>query len=160
MISVSAIVDHLGPSQKSFYLIKEFNKTSHRTDICVSVFFERASIPVTPLMFSCKSIAFLSGYHHVAISTTIANTDMLLKSNNNAKKYFYMWDIEWLTKPSHYSNISKVLLDPKLSIICRSESHEKLLFNFCNKKAVGIVDNWNINQLIDIINRNTQYAAA
>lgn len=160
MISLAAVVDHLGPSQKSFYLIKEFNKAAHSNEICVSVFFERSSIPVSPTMFSCKSVSFLSGYHDIAISTTLANTDMLLKSNNRATKYFYMWDIEWLIQPRNFSSICDVLLDPRLSIICRSESHADLLYNFCNKRSIGIIDNWNINQLLNIVQRSKANEAA
>jgi hypothetical protein len=42
-------------------------------------------------------------------------------------------------------------LDDRLSIIARSESHAQLIENFCNKKVIGVIDNWNLNQIIDIV---------
>jgi hypothetical protein len=149
-MNIAAIVDNLGPSQKSFYLIKEFNKTLSQNDLCVSVFFKRASVPVIPAMFSCKSVSFLSGYHHTAIATTIDEASILLKSNNNANKFLYLWNLEWLTYPSKYSAITNILRDSRLKIIARSESHEAMIYNFCNKKTVGIVDNWNVSQLLSL----------
>ena len=149
-MNIAAVLDNLGPSQKSFYLIKEFNKVLPHKEICVSVFFKRASVPVMPVMFSCKSISFLSGYHNTAIATTIDEANILLKANNNASKFLYLWNLEWLTHPSMYSAITKILRDKRLKIIARSESHAAMIFNFCNKRAVGIVDNWNIDQLISV----------
>lgn len=150
-INIAATIEHLGPSQKSFYLIKEFNKTINDHKICVSAFFEKSTIPVIPVMFSCKSTSFISGYHYNAISTTISEADILLKSGNNAKKFLYLWDLEWLYVPQNYSHVCKILLDDRLSIITRSDSHAKLIENFCNKKSIGVVDNWNMQDLIKVM---------
>lgn len=161
MINIAAIIDNLGPSQKSFYLIKEFNKTLSNSnksaslffdnsDICASVFFKRSAIPVVPVMFSCKNISFLSGYHDIAICTTLDEAQLLLKSDNSANKYLYLWDIEWLAQPYEYDYVCNILLDNRLKIITRSQSHSDVLYNFCNKKSVGIVDNWNLDSLINI----------
>lgn len=152
MINISAVIDNLGPSQKSFYLIKEFNKAISRNDICVSVFFQRSAIPVVPVMFSCKNISFIAGYHDKAIATTLLEASFLLRSDNNADKYLYLWDMEWLTKPESYSSVCNILLDKRLKIIARSQSHFDTIYNFCNKKPIGIVDNWNINSIINTVN--------
>lgn len=151
-MKIAAVIDNLGPSQKSFYMIKEFNKACDDTKLCLSAFFVRSAIPVVPVMFSCKSISFLSGFHGTAISTTVTEADALLKSSNNSRKIFYMWDAEWLISPRNFHEISSVLLDNRLDIICRSDSHAKLLENFCNKKPIGIVDNWNMEQILGILN--------
>jgi len=151
MLNIAAVIEHLGPSQKSFYLIKEFNKAINTNNICVSVFFQKSTVPVVPLMFSSKSVSFLSGFHHNAICTSINEADLLLKSSNNSNKYLYLWDLEWLYQPKDYSSICKILLDQRLSIIARSHVHAKLIENFCNKKPIGILDNWNFNELMGII---------
>lgn len=157
MINIAAVIDNLGPSQKSFYLIKEFNKVLSNKDVCVSVFFERAAIPVVPTMFSCKSVAFLSGYHDIAIATTLNEANTLLKANNNSTKYLYLWDMEWLTAPRQFSAVCDVLLDDRLQIIARSKSHSNLIYNFCNKIPVGIVDNWNINSIIELTQKEVAH---
>lgn len=151
MINIAAIIDNLGPSQKSFYLIKEFNKSLQSSDICASVFFNRSAIPVVPVMFSCKNISFLAGYHDIAISTTLQEADILLKSDNGADKYLYLWDMEWLIQPQQYAYVCNILLDKRLKIITRSKEHSNVVYNFCNKRPVGIVDNWNLDSLIHTI---------
>lgn len=159
MINIAAIIDNLGPSQKSFYLIKEFNKSLQNNNICASVFFKRSAIPVVPVMFSCKNISFLAGYHDIAISTTLQEADLLLKSDNNADKYLYLWDIEWLVQPCQYDHVCNILLDKRLKIIARSQSHSDIIYNFCNKKPIGIIDNWNLDSIIGMTYSNGEVYA-
>tara|TARA_R110002020_G_scaffold134029_1_gene299089 strand:- start:687 stop:1151 length:465 start_codon:yes stop_codon:yes gene_type:complete len=153
MNKIAAVVEDMGPSQKSFYMIKEFNKAASFRDMSICAFYHRPSMPVTKPFFSCRNIAFLSGYDGAAIATGLQEAQTLLKSHNNSDKYLYLWDIEWLTNPVNFSIACDVLLDKRLKIIARSESHAKVINNFCNKAPVGIVDNWNFHELRDIINR-------
>lgn len=150
MINIAAVVDSLGPSQKSFYLIKEFNRASLKQDVCVSVFHKRASISVIPTMFSCKNISSLSGFHHTAISTTIVDASILLSSSNACSKYLYLWDFDWLGSTMKFKDVCKVLLDERLNIIARSDEHAQMIENYCNKKPVAIIDNWKLEDLISL----------
>ena len=40
--------------------------------------------------------------------------------------------------------------DENLQLIARSESHAKIISNFCNKEVCGIVDNWESSELLQI----------
>ena len=150
MINIAAVMDNLGPSQKSFYLIKEFNKASLNEDVCVSVFHQRSSIPVIPTMFGCKNISFLSNFHHIAIATNLQEASVLLNSSNNSKKFLYLWDMDWLIKPLVFTQVTNILLDKRLSIIARSTEHKTMIQNYCNKSPIGIVDNWKIDDIINL----------
>ena len=150
MVKLAAIVNNLGPSQKCFYLIKEFNKAAMSKDMSISTFYERPIVPVTTPHFSCRNISFLSGYNGIAIATSLFEAATLLKSHNNSKKYLYLWDIEWLIRPVNFAVACNILLDDRLKLIARSESHATVINHFCNKQLSGIVDNWNINELLKV----------
>ena len=150
MNKIAAIVDDLGPSQKCFYLIKEFNKAAMSKDMSVSAFYNRPALPVTKPHFSCRNISFLSGYDGVAIATNLVTAEMLLRSHNNSDKYLYLWDIEWLISPVNFQAACNILLDDRLKLIARSDSHATIINNFCNKQLSGIVDNWEINELLKV----------
>ena len=149
MLNLCATVNDLGPSQKSFYLIKEFNKLSANTEYSCSVFVNQMNVPVTPALFSCSNISFFSGFNGVAIATTLTEADSLLQTTNSADKYLYLWDIEWLTKVPNFTSVCNVLRDERLNIIARSDSHAAIIENFCNKAPIGIVDNWNMRQFFN-----------
>lgn len=151
MISICAVTKDLGPSQKNFYLIKSFNKLSKAVEISTSVFYERPSIPVVRPLFSCMGISFVSSYGGNAISTTLEEADKLLKSNTSCKKFLYLWDLEWLESPVFFTKAYEILSNERLNIIARSESHAEVIENFCNKSVVGIVDDWNTEQLLSIL---------
>ena len=150
-MQIASIVDDLGASQRNFYMIKEFNKGAVSKDLSMGAFYNRPSMCITTPHFSCKNISFLSGYHGVAISTTIEGADSLLKSHNNSDKYLYLWNIEWLSSVVNFDAVCRILLDDRLKIIARSDSHAVIINNFCNKEVSGVVDNWNIDELRKII---------
>ena len=149
MINIAAVVSSLGPSQKSFYLVKEFNKARENTDISTSVFYERPSIPVTAPLFSCRNVGFFSDYEGIAIATTLSEANTLIKTHNNAVKCLYLWDMEWLINPVNYRPACDILHDHKLHLFARSESHAALIKNFCNKDSAAIIDDWNLDQITD-----------
>ena len=151
MKNISAVVKDLSISQKSFYLIKEFNKCLDNTDLSMSVFFERPAIPPIPTKFSCKGVAFMNGYNGVLISTTLQDADKSLKMTGGSSKYLYLWDLEWLDQPLYFGAAMRILRDPRLNIIARSQSHADNIENFCNKKPIGIVSDWKREELLQIV---------
>ena len=156
MNSIAAILDDLSASQNSFYVIREFNKLAAHKDMSVSLFYIRPSMPVIKPFFSSRNISFLSGFNGTAIATTIANAKILLNSHNNSKKYLYLWNLEWLKTPSNFSDVCEILLDKRLNLIARSESHASVIKNFCNKDVAAIIDNWNVNQILSLENSEEQ----
>lgn len=150
-MKIAAIINDLGPSQKAFYLIKEFNKLCANAKMSCTAFVNICSAYVTKPLFSCMSIAFFSDYNGVAIATTVEEANSLLQSSNNSDKYLYLWDLAWTERPVNHDMFCNILRDSRLKIIARSESHAKTIENFCNKKVVGIVDDWNAEQLLKIV---------
>lgn len=96
--------------------------------------------------------AFMSSYNGCLVSTTLEEAQTILKICSKADRYLYLWDFEWLEKPVHFDKAMDVLRDDKLKLIARSHEHAKHIRDFCNKEVVAIVDNWNIDQLLEIVN--------
>ena len=87
MIKVSTLINDLGPSQKSFYLIKAFNELSRNPNFSCTAFVVKISPTFTKPLFSCSSVSFFSNYNGACFATTLEEADILLKSNNNSRKY-------------------------------------------------------------------------
>lgn len=151
MINISALVPDLSVSQSSFYLIKEFNKCLSNTDLSMGVFHLRAALPPVQPLFSCKNVAFLNSYNGVVVSTRIEEANITLQSCSKTDRYLYLWDLDWLEKPVHFETAMKTMRDEKLKLIARSKSHAEVIKNFCNKDVCGIVDNWNMDQLLELL---------
>lgn len=155
-MKIAAVINDLGPSQKAFYLVKEFNKMCASAKMSCSAFVNTCGVFVTKPLFSCMSIAFFSEYNGVSIATTIEEAKTILETSNNSEKYLYLWDLPWTEQPVDHDEFCKIMRDPRLKIIARSASHAQNIENFCNKKAVGVVDDWNHEQLLKIIGDNDE----
>lgn len=151
MLNLQALVNDLSISQKSFYLIKEFNRCIDNTDISTGVFHIRGSVPPIEPLFGCKSVGFLNSYHGVLITTTLEEAEIALNTSNNSQKFLYLWDLDWLRKPVMFMPAMNILRDDRLKIIARSTSHAAVISNFCNKPVCGIVDNWKLENLTSVI---------
>ena len=150
-MNISAVVKDLSISQNSFYMIKEFNKLLDNPDVSAGAFYQRASIPATTACFGTKICAHISSYNGVLIASSLELAEMCLKFHINSDIYFYVWDLDWLDNPVYFSSAMDTMRNDQVKIFARSESHAKCIDNFCNKKTVGIVDNWNSAQLLKII---------
>ena len=58
--------------------------------------------------------------------------------------------MDWLIKPLVFTQVTNILLDKRLSIIARSTEHKTMIENYCNKSPIGIVDNWKIDDIINL----------
>ncbi len=151
MMNIAASVKDLSVSQSSFYMIKEFNRCLSNTDLSMSVFFERPAIPPIQTCFACKSVSFLSSYQGVVIATSLEAADQALKASNSSSRYLYLWDLEWLETPMYFDTAMRILRDERLKIIARSNSHAQLIEEFCNRKPIGIVSDWDMREIQKLI---------
>ena len=150
-MNIAALVDNLSISQSSFYMIKNFNKLAEDAQHDACCFYANLAVPPTNTMFATMHLYYSQNFHGALISDNIEMANVSLATYNNSDKYLYLWDIEWLRGPMSYEGTLNVLRNPFLKIIARSESHAKLIENFCNKKPCGIVEDWNIEQLKGLI---------
>lgn len=150
MIRISALVNDLSMSQKTFYLVKSFNEMLKDTDLSVGVFCNRHALPVLQPLFGVKLANFLSSYNGVLISTTLEDAESSLKLANKSDRYLYLWELDWMDNPVYFSVAMNILRNPKLKVIARSESHKKVIEDFANIKVWGVLDDWDKDQILNL----------
>lgn len=151
MKNIAAIVDSLGPSQMSFYLIKRFNNLIKDVDYSPICFYNNLTKPVITPFFGCANIASLSAFRGAAISTNIETASLILRTCNKMDRYLYVWDLEWLRRPMEFGHTMPIFRHPKIQIIARSEDHKNIIENYINRDVCGIVEDWSIEDLMRII---------
>jgi len=149
-MNIAAIVKNLGPSQCNFFLTKEFNKLSEKSENSCTVFVNDPTVPVLDPSFSCPVVAFLPHFKGACISTDIYTTQQMLKNSSITNKFFYVWDMEWIIKRMDYNSTVDLMRNESLKIIARSKSHAEVISNFCNKQVCGVVDNWESSKLLEL----------
>jgi hypothetical protein len=151
MRKIAAMLDTLSASQNSFYLIKEFNKLQSDNQYSPVCFYNNLSATPVKTHFACMNISYYSHFDGVTITTSIDTANTAIKTNNNSKKFLYLWDMEWLRNPMDFNYVNSVLSNDDIAIISRSNSHSDLIKNYCNKEVAGVVQDWDMEQLEKIV---------
>jgi hypothetical protein len=151
MKSIATIVNALDHTQMAFYMIKELNKTLGDVEYSPICFYSTLSHPPVIPFFACMNTSYYSRFDGATVATSIETANMMLKTKNNSRKFLYLWDLEWLRRPLNFDDVISVLCHSDISIIARSNSHKDMITNYCNKEPAGIVDDWSIDQMEEII---------
>ena len=145
---LNVLVDNLGANQLSFYLISSLNKLVGQ-GISPVVFYETPQKHHISPMFPTTNIVNAYGQEGIMISTTINTTLHMLSFPAQHKRFFYVWDLEWLRENKRewgfYYNVYHAV-----PLLVRSESHKKLIES-CFNVEVDILENWDYNKLLGVI---------
>tara|TARA_R110002110_G_scaffold404333_1_gene622530 strand:- start:104 stop:565 length:462 start_codon:yes stop_codon:yes gene_type:complete len=147
------VVRNLAPSQLSYYLINSINGEMENscTDEAV-VFIQEPSIKMKANNFSMLNSTEMWSFSGSLISTDISTTRQLSSLFGISKKFFYVWDLLWCRPQWRNHELTiKAFTDPSIRLIARSEDHAKMIKNYCNRDVCGIVDDFNMEQLKEVI---------
>jgi hypothetical protein len=149
------IVNTLFHNQLTYYLIKNLNEYIS-SQVCAEIdpilFYEDMKpSSITPLC-STMHVAECWTYNAPVIATTLSGANKLINIPGPTKKFYYPYNLEWI-RPQipQYEAYAKVFCDPQLHIIARNEDHKLVIENCFNIKVAGIVNDFDIKELIGII---------
>lgn len=152
MKKFSFLVRDLGHSQLTYYLVTGINKflgENSGYDICI--FYQNLVRPMVETRFAIMNAHEAWGYTNPLISTDLVTTSNLLRYFGCRRKFFYVYDLEWLhILNKNYSEYANLYRDSSLTLLCRSESHKKILLNNFDKE-VKVVGDFNINKIAEIV---------
>tara|TARA_Y100000310_G_C20309297_1_gene635484 strand:+ start:84 stop:575 length:492 start_codon:yes stop_codon:yes gene_type:complete len=158
-MKIGFVVKNLSASQLAYFLCDNLNnccKNSYKNDYVV--FTQNKSQKMKPNNFALLNSSELWGFDGVLIATCVSTAMEVVKSVNPAKKYFYVWDLEWcrshlmgLQQRRDYITTVQAFSHPSMNLIARSPSHAAAIKNYCNKEVCGIVDDFNITELKQVI---------
>lgn len=153
MNKIAALVDTFSVSQSSFALLNSFNELAKSMD--VYCFYNNLSSMMTEAHFTVMGTYHMNSFKGNIFCTTIQNAKILLNLTSRSNKFLYLWDLEWIRSPYDFDETLKVLRSPELNLIARSIDHAQLIENYSNRKVDYILDDWNANQIREIINGRT-----
>ena len=149
-MKIAVLTNDLLISQKSFYMVKELEKCLKSTEDCPCIFYLNMSATVVDIPFAIMNVHNITHFNGICLATDLESASVLRKSNNKMDKFFYVWDLEWLRDTTSFEQGVEILREPSLKIIARSESHKKLIENYCNREVEGIVHNFNLEQIKEV----------
>lgn len=131
MNKIGIVLPYLYTSDLAFQVLSQ---TSNKYDF--SVFYEETSMPVVYPSCGIFSANEIFNYDGVLIGTTISNALSVAKTLKPTRKYFYIWDLEWLRSYKNYFYNLSAYQNPKLTLITPSEDYRKEIKNYANRDSI------------------------
>jgi hypothetical protein len=150
-MNIGIVVPHLGPSQISFYAIKEINRlVAEKYPHDLVLFFEQLINPVIQPQCASMCINELMSFKGILITTTIDNTTMSIARNTRKdnKIVFYVWDLEWMRPNKNIYLYNYKAFNSVHKLIARSENHKKAIENYANRPIDKIIEDFNIEEIL------------
>lgn len=149
-MNLGFIVEKLGTSQLSFCLVRNANKILENPNNNVTGFKLDYDFFIEYPKFSILEAVNAWTFRGILVSTNIRTTAILNSCILASKKYFYVWDLEWIYKKDIvYSELVKIYQNPTIELIARTDSHAKIIEK-CWKKPKIIMENFNYEQLLTL----------
>jgi len=151
VVKVAILTETLGMSQKSMSLTKGLNEISWPyKNIDAAVFCLDASVP--PVIPRFGTLPMIKAFCHEAIflATNLETASLLVDFPTAVKKYFYVWDLEWVCKNYNYHEMLRVYCNNELNLVARSKSHFKAIKNSW-KEPCGIVEDFDSKAILKLI---------
>jgi len=144
------MVNFLDLSQMGFYIVKQLNDiVDEDCQFSPIVFYKEyaKSIDVNRFCMLVEKEAW--GYDGIVIATDLETAETLINCPCPIRKFFYVWNLEWLYNQYSYHYLQNIY-QSNLELITRNEDHAQLLEKHW-KKPSYIMDNFNAPELKQII---------
>jgi hypothetical protein len=137
------LVPDLAPSQLAYFLTRRVNQElSGRTDLDAVCFAKRIAKPCLVPHFAVMGRVDLWGFDGAAVATDLESAHALLKCPTVPKKFFYVWDLEWVRIKGRaaYEDLAAVYQHPELTVVTRGPDHRRVVKNAWGRDSLISAD--------------------
>lgn len=148
------LVNNLGPSQLSYFLIRNTNLAlAERAELDAVVFYETMTRPCLSPCFATMQLPEAFAFDGVAIATSLAGAARLLHFAGTSKKFLYVWDLEWIRmQQKDFASLRSIYGNQELTLLARSADHKKLLEDSWNRPVKAVVDDFCMRSILEAVN--------
>jgi hypothetical protein len=153
---LAIIVPNLGFSQLSFYVIKALNELlTHQYSISATVFVNEHRPSFAAHLFPIMHTGEAFEWSGTIIATTLSSAYKIIDFPGTKKKFFYVWDLEWLRlNIMDHKFLYHIYHNPRLKLIARSIEHANIIEEAWNVKPTIIIEDFEINSILNIMDEN------
>ena len=140
-------IEGLGFNQLSIDLVgqlNQLNKLDKYHDLIV--FYAKHGVVGKPTMFSMMQLDKMWAFSGPVMATNLNTASKLIKCPRPPKKFFYVYDLEWLNDFYDVDHLASIYCHPSINLIARSQDHYNILKQ-CWKEPVTIIEDFNYEEV-------------
>jgi len=149
-LKLGLMVNNLGPNQLAYSACRNFN-TLQDTNVDGVLFFVEKQRRCMPTNFAVMQLFEAYEFTGSLIATDINTAGKLIRFPSTDKKFFYVWDLEWIRMGNQksYEQLRSIYGNPELKLLARSALHAKAISDVWDKPC-EVVEDCNVKELIRI----------
>jgi len=150
-MQLGIVVNSLNISQHTSLLIQQLNAIKNTDEyIDIALFYDDYDISIFNPHFGIFPQKHMWSFSGPVLATNLKTAQKLINCPAPTKKFFYVWDLEWIHMPTNFVETLDIYCNDKIELIARNEQYFSILEQQW-KKPIGIVEDFNYEQLITII---------
>lgn len=140
-INVGVLVDKLGHDQKSICLTKGLNKlVKDEPYFSVLVYYMEYDKQFVVPNFSLLHDNEAFGHDGPCIATNFRSARRLLNCVRPTRKFYFLWDLDWLYESVDFEEYSKIIMNKELELLTRNTEYQGIIQRCWNKPVTSIED--------------------
>jgi len=159
MTKLGFLVDNLGASQLGYYISKNIGSyLENNQQSSITCYYDNFERKCSQTNFATMNIIEAWDQGGAIVATSENTARKLLNFVGTQEKFFYVWDMTFFyeriggIKHMKTFDMNNIFFKEGLTLICRNNLHAQLIENNFNRKVKYVVDNFDINKIVEIIN--------
>jgi len=143
MNKIGVVLNNLASSQAAFYAIMRANRLlKERSGIDFALFIEQPAQMCVHPNFAVFPVVDSYNWSGDLIATDLNNAQIVANTAGAGRKFFYMWDLEYLrfNPRQSYEALASVYRDERLQLIARSQHHRRFIASNFNRDSIIMED--------------------
>lgn len=146
MKNLAILIDRFGYNQKCKRICEEINLLAQNPAVNPLIFFaEYGPLPI-PINFPIMELVKCVDFSGVFISTDFYTTEVMNNSLFSTKRYFYVWNMDYLYGQYPFQMLNSLYNNPKTELLARNQHRFNILKNTW-KEPAKIVEEFNHKQI-------------
>lgn len=147
-MNIGVILPAIENNQLSFDVVNSIEKQLKLGKHQYTLFYE--NITNTRILMDCsiQSVANVTKFEGLLVSTTLRNTELIMKLSGPLTKRFLIWDAEWIRDKRNFMHNLSILRNPNIELIARSSEISKLTSEYCNRTPLHVINNLDFEKML------------
>lgn len=151
-MNIGFVVNNIAVSEINYELISCVNQLADKdTKTSPYIFFQNISPTFTAVNCMTMNIVGINGFQGKLVAFDLESANIINKNNQNSENYFYLTDLEWLTKVVNYTVVLDILNNFKIYV--RSEYHRNIVKNFTGREDIEVMES--VGDLVECLISNS-----
>jgi hypothetical protein len=149
------LLSHFGQNQAAYEFIHNANlfiDGGCAKGVDIIAFVNNQARPILHPVFASMNINEAFDFNGHVIATNIATAEKMLHFPGPKRRYFYVWDLEWMRPNTQrsFDELSELYTNPRLTLVARHRDHAAVIERCWNCKVSAVIPGFDVEAFAEM----------